>query len=139
MTMKTGYPGKKSAEVVRKEQAPETQKCQKWKRISRKKQITTQVIAITNKFEALQHAETEGNTKYERKDSAPPQIFVGGITNMQRLTATIEQVDNRFNYTLKIIKKDTIEIITNKLEYHKTIIDILKEKTVEFDPYQHRQ
>jgi hypothetical protein len=28
MTMKTGYPGKNSAEVVRKEQAPEPRKCQ---------------------------------------------------------------------------------------------------------------
>jgi hypothetical protein len=29
---------------------------------------------------------------------------------------------------LKIINSDTIKIITNKLEYHKTITDILKEK-----------
>jgi hypothetical protein len=42
MTMKTGYPGKNSAEVVRKEQAPEPRKCQQWKRMSRKKQTTTQ-------------------------------------------------------------------------------------------------
>jgi hypothetical protein len=28
-------------------------------------------ITIINKFEALQHAETEGNTKQERKDLAP--------------------------------------------------------------------
>jgi hypothetical protein len=47
---------------------------------------------------------------------------------MQRLTATIEQVVNRLNYTLKIINNDTIKIMTNKLEYNKTIIDRLKEK-----------
>jgi hypothetical protein len=87
-------------------------------------------IMTTNKFEALQHAETEGNTKHERKDPAPPLIFVPGITNMQRLTATIEQVVNRLNYTLKIISNNIIKIITNKVEYHKTIIDILKEKNV---------
>jgi hypothetical protein len=40
-------------------------------------------LTITNKFEALRHAETEGNTKHERKDPAPPLIFVPGITNMQ--------------------------------------------------------
>jgi hypothetical protein len=56
-------------------------------------------ITITNKFEALRHAETEGDTKHERKDPAPPPIFVPGITNMQRLTAIIEQVVNRLNYT----------------------------------------
>jgi hypothetical protein len=49
----------------------------------------------------MRHAETEGNTKHERKDPAPPQMFVAGITNLQRLTATIEQVVNRLNYTLK--------------------------------------
>jgi hypothetical protein len=70
-------------------------------------------LTINNKFEALQHAETEGNTKHERKDPAPPPIFVPGITNMQRLTATIEQVVKRVNYTLKIINNDTIKIITN--------------------------
>jgi hypothetical protein len=79
-------------------------------------------ITITNKFEALRHAETEGNIKHERKDTAPPPIFVPGITNIQRLTATIEQVVNRLNYTLKIINSDTIKIMTNKLEYHKAII-----------------
>jgi hypothetical protein len=47
-------------------------------------------ITITNKSEALRHAETEGDTKHEIKDTAPPPIFVPGITNMQRLTATIE-------------------------------------------------
>jgi hypothetical protein len=72
--------------------------------------------------------ETEGNTKHKRKDPAPPPIFVPGITNMQRLTATIEQVVNRSNYTLKIIN-DTIKIITNKPQYHKKIIDVLKEKS----------
>jgi hypothetical protein len=87
-------------------------------------------ITITNKFEALRHAETEGDTKHESKDPAPPPIFVPGIINMQRLTATIEQVLNRLNYTLKLIKNDTIKITTNKLEYHETIIDILKEKKV---------
>jgi hypothetical protein len=55
---------------------------------------------------------------------------------MQRLTATIEQIANRLNYTLKIINNDTIKIITNKLEYHNTIIDILKEKKIEFHTYQ---
>jgi hypothetical protein len=96
-------------------------------------------ITITNKFEALRHAETEGDTKHERKDPAPPPIFVPGITNMQRLTVTIEQVVNRLNYTLKIIKNNTIKIITNKLEYHKAITDILKEKKVEFHTYKPRQ
>jgi hypothetical protein len=43
---------------------------------------------------------------------------------MQRLIATIEQVINSLNYTLKIVNNDTIKIVTNKLEYHKTIIDI---------------
>jgi hypothetical protein len=50
-------------------------------------------ITITNKFEALRHAETMGNTKHERKDLVPPPIFVPRITNMQQLTATIEPVD----------------------------------------------
>jgi hypothetical protein len=49
---------------------------------------------------------------------------------MQQLTATIEQVVNRLNYILKIINNDTIMVITNELEYHKTITDILKEKKV---------
>jgi hypothetical protein len=46
-------------------------------------------ITINNKFEALQHAETEGDTKHESKAPAPPPIFVPEITNMQRLTATV--------------------------------------------------
>jgi hypothetical protein len=58
-------------------------------------------ITITNMFETLRYAETEGDTIHESKDPAPPPIFVPGITNMQRLTATIEQVINRLNYTLK--------------------------------------
>jgi hypothetical protein len=81
-------------------------------------------ITITNKSEALRHAKTEGNTKHERKDPAPPPIFAPGITNMQRLTATIEQVVNRLIDTSKTIN-DATKIITNTLEYHKTIIDIL--------------
>jgi hypothetical protein len=79
------------------------------------------------------------NTKHERKDLVPIPIFVPGITGTQRLTATIEQVVNRSNYTLKIINNDTINIITNKLEYQITIIDLLKEKNVEFHTYQPRQ
>jgi hypothetical protein len=47
-------------------------------------------ITISNKFEALRHAETEGNNKHERKAPAPPPIFVPGITNMQRLITTIK-------------------------------------------------
>jgi hypothetical protein len=49
---------------------------------------------------------------------------------MQRLTATVEQVVNRLNYTLKIINNGTITVITNEVEYHKTVINILKEKKV---------
>jgi hypothetical protein len=73
---------------------------------------------IANNFKALRHIETDGNTKHARKDPAPPPLFVPGITNMQRLTATIEEVVNRLNYTLKIINNDTIKIKTNRLEYH---------------------
>jgi hypothetical protein len=51
------------------------------------------------------------------------------------LTATSEQVINRLNYSLKIINSNTIKIITKKLEYHKMITDILKEKKVEFHTY----
>jgi hypothetical protein len=51
-------------------------------------------ITITNKFEALRQAETEGNTEHERMDPAPPPIFSPGIKNMLRLTATIEQSVN---------------------------------------------
>jgi hypothetical protein len=46
-------------------------------------------ITITNKFEALRHTETEGNTKHERKDQATPPIFIPGIINMEPLTPTI--------------------------------------------------
>jgi L-2-hydroxyglutarate oxidase LhgO len=70
-------------------------------------------LTITIKSKALQHAETESNTEHDRKDPAPPLIFVTGITNMQRLTATIEQVVKRLNHTLKIINDDTIKITTN--------------------------
>jgi hypothetical protein len=87
-------------------------------------------ITISNTFEALRHAETEGDTKHERKDPAPPPIFFSGISNIQKLTATIQQVVNRLNYNLKIINNDTIQIITNKFDYHTAIIDILKEKKV---------
>jgi 50S ribosomal subunit-associated GTPase HflX len=87
-------------------------------------------LTITNKFDALGHAETEGNTEHKTKDQAPPPIFVSRITNMQRLTATIEQAVYRSNYTLNIINNDAMKIITNKSEYHKTIIDILKEEKV---------
>jgi hypothetical protein len=45
--------------------------------------------------------------KHERKDPAPPPIFVSGITNMQQLTATIEQAVNGLNYTLKIFNNET--------------------------------
>jgi hypothetical protein len=54
-------------------------------------------IMITNNFEGLRQAETEGNAKHGRKDPAPPPRFVAGIINMQRLTATTEQVVNRLN------------------------------------------
>jgi hypothetical protein len=36
----------------------------------------------------LRHAETKGNTTHDRKDPAPPSIFVPEITNMQRLTGS---------------------------------------------------
>jgi hypothetical protein len=62
------------------------------------------------------------------KDLAPPPIFVPVMTNMPRLTATTEKVVNRLNYTLKIINNDAIKIITNRLDCHKVIIDILKRK-----------
>jgi hypothetical protein len=61
------------------------------------------------------HAESDGNTKEETKDPAPPHIFLPANTNMQRLTAAIEQVVNRFNYTvIIIILNNTIKKITNK-------------------------
>jgi hypothetical protein len=58
-------------------------------------------LTTTNKCEHQRHAETEGYTWHERKDPAPPPIFFLGIRNMQWLTATIEQLVNRLNYTLK--------------------------------------
>jgi hypothetical protein len=105
LTMRTCYSGKQSAEVVRKVKAPDQQNFQQWEGITSKKKKKpsnrpTQ-IKITNKSEALQQAETEGNTKHERQDPAPPPIYVPGITNMQRLTATMEQVVNRWKYIWK--------------------------------------
>jgi hypothetical protein len=44
---------------------------------------------------------------------------------MQRLTAAIEQIVNRSNYTLKIINDDTIKIKTN---WNIANDDILKRK-----------
>jgi hypothetical protein len=58
---------------------------------------------------------------------------------MQRLTATIERVVNRLNYIFKIIKNGTIKIMTNKSDYHKIIIDMLKDKTGKFHAYKPRQ
>jgi hypothetical protein len=66
---------------------------------------STQIIT-TNKCETLRHAETEGNSRHERKEPAPPPILVPRITHMQRLIATVEQVISRSNYTLKIINND---------------------------------
>jgi hypothetical protein len=86
---------------------------------------TTQIIT-TNKSEPLRHAETEGNVWHEREDPAPTPMFVPGITHMQRLATTTEQVINGSNWALKIINSDTIKITTNKLEYHKTITGTLK-------------
>jgi hypothetical protein len=79
-------------------------------------------ITITNKSEAPRHAKTEDDTKHEIKNPTPHQISVPGITNMQRLTATIKQVVDRLNCTLKLINNDTIKIITHKLEYQRSII-----------------
>jgi hypothetical protein len=74
-------------------------------------------IITTNGFESLQHVEMKGNTRLERKDPAPPPpIFVPTIINMQRLTAAIEQVVNRLNYTLKIINNDELKVMASKLE-----------------------
>jgi hypothetical protein len=56
-------------------------------------------ITTANKCETLRHAETEGNTKHERKDTALTLLFVPGITIIQGLTATIEQVVNRSTTT----------------------------------------
>jgi hypothetical protein len=70
-------------------------------------------ITITNNSESLLHAKTEYNTKHEREDPARPPIFVSGITNMQQLTAKMEQVLNKLNYTFKI------RTVTNKMEYTK--------------------
>jgi hypothetical protein len=96
-------------------------------------------VTATNSSEALRHAENEGNTRHERTDPAPPSVFVSRTTSMQRLTATVEQVDNRLNYTLKITDTNTTEILTAKLDCHKIILDTLKEKKVEFHTYQPRQ
>jgi hypothetical protein len=74
--------------------------------------------------------ETEG----ERKGPAPPPMFGPRITNMQRRTATIEQVVNRLNYILKIINNDKIKIMTTKLDYHKIILDIMTKKSVTHTP-----
>jgi hypothetical protein len=87
-------------------------------------------LTTTKKFELLRHAEIQGNTRHKRQDPALPPIFIPGITDMLRLTVTIEQVVNRLNYTLKVINSDTIKMMTNKLDYYKIIIDILKEKKV---------
>jgi hypothetical protein len=55
-------------------------------------------------------------------------MFVPRITNTQRLTATIERVVNTLTYNLKIVNNDIIKIMTTKLDYHKIIIVIIKEK-----------
>jgi hypothetical protein len=61
---------------------------------------------VCNNMRAIQKVtSSELLTKAEIKDPAPSLIFVPGITNMERLTATNEQVVNRLNYTLKIIKR----------------------------------
>jgi hypothetical protein len=36
-------------------------------------------ITITNKFEALRQAETEGDTKHERKAPPPPILVAAGL------------------------------------------------------------
>jgi hypothetical protein len=110
MRRTTGYPGKQPVEEARTEQAPRTIKVPTKKNKPQETNNRPHQITITNKFEALRHAETEGNTKHERKDPAPPPIFVPGITNIRRLTATTEHVVNGLNYILNIIN-DTI--ITN--------------------------
>jgi hypothetical protein len=56
---------------------------------------------------------------------------------MQWLKAGIEQVVNRSNNTLKMVNNDKKD--NDKLKYHKTIIDILKEEKGDFHTYQPRQ
>jgi hypothetical protein len=54
-------------------------------------------IMIIDRFEALRQAETDSSTKHERRDPSSPSTSIPGITNMPRLTATVEQVVNIFN------------------------------------------
>jgi hypothetical protein len=92
-------------------------------------------LTTTLKCELLRHAETGGNTRHESQDPVPPPIFVSGITNMQRLSATIEQVINRLNYTLKRIYSDSIKL-TGLPQNNKRHI---KREKFEFYTYQPRQ
>jgi hypothetical protein len=75
--------------------------------------------------------------RHEIHDAAPSPIFVAGITNMQRLTATVELVVNRLNYTLKIInndnKNDKQPGLSLKYNGH------IKREKIKFHTYQPRQ
>jgi hypothetical protein len=91
MTIKIGYPGKKSEGEVTT------------KMLTMKKNKPT----ISNKREPLRQAETAGNSRHEGQDPAPR------ITNLRRLTCTTEHVANRLIYILKMINTDTIKIMKN--------------------------
>jgi hypothetical protein len=82
-------------------------------------------LTITKNVEALRHAGTESNTEHEIEDPAPPPLFISGITNLHRLTAIIVHVANKLHF--KINGRHNTD--NNKLEFHKIITDILKEKT----------
>lgn len=100
---------------------------------------STQVRTM-NRYEPLQNTEAQDNNNKEKQtnDPKPPPIFIPRILDVKRLTALIEETVNRKDYTLKIDNKDTIKIITTKLEHHKSVYNMLKDKKVEFHTYQPR-
>lgn len=76
----------------------------------------------------MRHAEIEGMSGHERKDAALSPVFVPRITNIQRLTATIEQVVHSLDYTLKIIYTNAIKIMTTKFDCNKIILDTRRKR-----------
>jgi hypothetical protein len=99
---------------------------------------STDLVTTKNRFETLSNS-NEMEEEVELSEPKPPPIFIPDVSDVKKMTSSIESVLTKEEYSYKCLFKNKVKISTTSSDSYRKLVRKLNDLKVSFHTYQLKQ
>lgn len=100
--------------------------------------VSTDPVTTKNRFDTLSDS-NEMEEEFELREPKPPPIFIPDVSDVKKMTSSIESVLSKEEYSYKCLFKNKVKICTVSSEAYRKLVRKLNTLEVSFHTYQLKQ